>query len=127
MGCDIHAYIESCNDDENWIFDFECESMGRNYNIFGKLAGVRCWDFPHYPVKGLPDIVSEHVWAEYTSWGSDAHTPSYLTQNEIIDFLCWLESSEDLFSDDYVKGIINEFNTALNSNVTIRLVFWFDN
>jgi hypothetical protein len=43
MGCDIHAYVESKKPDSKTWWGFGGRiNPGRNYRMFGKLAGVRC-------------------------------------------------------------------------------------
>lgn len=62
MGCDIHAYIEFYDPTDNMCIDYgaECFSsgelyFGRDYNLFGALAGVRSSGTPHIVPKGIPD------------------------------------------------------------------------
>lgn len=63
MGCDIHAYIEHAADDRRigdgslWWQDFGGRiNPGRDYDLFGHLAGVRCNGVtPVAPVRGYPE------------------------------------------------------------------------
>jgi hypothetical protein len=108
MGCDIHMYVEykkkSTNKWESGDFyrvnpykEFEGEPEysvielhgNRNYGLFSTLAGVRDYSDKVEPVtepKGFPDDACDFVKVEYKGWGSDAHTPSWLTLKEIRDY-----------------------------------------
>jgi len=58
MGADIHAYIEyaqpSSNDKLHWTPFAGQLSLWRDYNLFGKIAGVR-GEGPVFPLRGMPD------------------------------------------------------------------------
>jgi hypothetical protein len=59
---------------------------GRNYALFGILAGVR-WESPEqFEVKGFPKDASPEVTKEYEAWGPDGHTHSWLTLKELKEF-----------------------------------------
>lgn len=104
MGCDIHIYVErKCRD--GW---YNCDYFvpninyngnnseyvrietygGRNYSLFATLANVRNYGNTYFicEPKGFPDDASEYVEKEHDSWGWDAHSASYLTLQELIDF-----------------------------------------
>jgi hypothetical protein len=100
MGCDIHLYtekIKSVNGVDKWVNcdhwklnpyfgddEYEPELglislySGRNYNLFGVLAGVRGGDEICLP-RGLPDDVSDVVKKESDRWDGDGHSHSYFT------------------------------------------------
>lgn len=63
MGCDIHVYIESkpYPDGRWWGFGGRL-NPGRDYHVFGALAGVRCRDIEHIPPRGLPDDCAHQTW-----------------------------------------------------------------
>jgi hypothetical protein len=103
MGCDIHIVAERKNPTtglyEPWgtfterhgsfVQDGPKEFMneiyeGRNYTLFGVLAGVRGGD-DHMiaPPRGLPTDMSPEV-AKYHE--DVDHTPSYLTLRELLEF-----------------------------------------
>lgn len=112
MGCDIHIHLEykSFRSEKTWVcgdyfylnpyYTDETENDGeeqynlvglcadRNYSRFATLADVRnyggtpCISRP----RGLPYDVSEAVKADADRWGSDGHSHSYLTLQEMIDF-----------------------------------------
>ena len=59
MGCDIHAYVEYTDfithDGKPYWKSIVNGAGGRNYKLFGLLAGVRSDNEPVIPLKGLPD------------------------------------------------------------------------
>ena len=55
MGCDIHCYIEyKKKNDDHWRSFGGRINPGRNYTLFGVMAGVRC-DGLLYPLRGFPE------------------------------------------------------------------------
>lgn len=103
MGCDIHMYTER-RVNGKWVhadpsvrsFSESNESRinihvpyqhqiykGRNYLLFGVLAGVRTSECQKFEPKGFPEDASLIVREMYDQYGSDAHTPSYLTLKEL--------------------------------------------
>ena len=156
MGCDIHMYSETFIDDE-WVADTkdslkydskydtynmdEFNNCHRNYWFFALLAEVRreCpWGFQD---KGFPSDASEEIQNIYNQWGSDAHTPSYLTHQELLDKYNSLPllRTEYLLTQKYInsseaiddnlstlKDHIDMFNPGVNKSHQ-RIVFWFDN
>ena len=122
---------------------------GRNYELFAILADVRNSDYVNYITdpKGLPHDVTEYVKREYQAWGNDAHSCSYFTLSELIDYYdeCGPDSSSTC---NVLKPLINklkqradeldliwdfEWNNSFTRDVArkkannIRIVFWFDN
>ena len=111
MGCDIHVHTEKLitksdgtsiwvntdnfqyNYEEKVIYniddadDFIFRSIyhGRDYKLFGILAGVR--SFSQYQIdekRGFPSDVSDETKKQFIK-GSD-HTPSYYTLRELLDY-----------------------------------------
>lgn len=156
MGCDIHMYSETLIDDE-WVADakdtlsydakydnYEMDEFNnghRDYWFFGLLAQVRR-DFPGgFKAKGFPIDASEEIENIYNQWGIDAHTPSYLTHQELLDKYNYLpllkaeylltqeisNSSEIIDSNlNTLKDHIDTFNPGVDKTHQ-RIVFWFDN
>lgn len=98
MGCDIHSYAERRVDGQ-WVFfddpqfgTTEYPDMGpfewRNYSVFAFLADVRNYSdiVPISPRRGLPGDVSAHVKDEYEMWAGDAHSCSWLSVKELVEF-----------------------------------------
>lgn len=62
MGCDIHAYVEystfqNAAGEDYWDC-FISNAGGRDYDMFGILAGVRAPREPVVPLRGLPEFDS---------------------------------------------------------------------
>lgn len=105
MGCDIHMYIEKkdksstatagswipaqgfliTSDEDEAIPDvpFPDQFSDRDYLLFGLLAGVRDPTNQVFEPKGFPEDASPEVRAVFERWGRDAHTPSFLTLEEL--------------------------------------------
>lgn len=107
MGCDIHLFVEKKDADGNWEFVYpdrelrkpdpeDEEDWGddghwivyRNYDLFSILAGVRSWDGvkPISAPKDLPEDVSLKMRDVHDRWSGDAHSASYLTLRELVEF-----------------------------------------
>lgn len=110
MGCDIHTRIEYRRDEkEGWLngdfYRYDPNYRGndpyatdpmmlievcdeRDYELFAVLADVRnynnveCIDEP----RGMPDDVSFRVERDHDDWGADAHSASWFTLKELIDW-----------------------------------------
>jgi len=113
MGCDIHMYTElKVNNPDNaegfsWIncdkFMFDkyaqterreelyCNHIygWRNYTLFAILAGVRAYSSKVSTIskpRGLPHNINFITKKEYDWWGGDAHSASWLTLRELINY-----------------------------------------
>lgn len=111
MGCDIHLFTEikkSINSEDKWVnidnwrynpyykegnddgermLELESIYSGRNYELFGILAGVRdrnndTIDEP----RGLPEDVSNVTKKESDRWDGDGHSHSWLTLRELKEY-----------------------------------------
>lgn len=151
MGCDIHLYSESLDDNGVWVADAadtfvidkdddtdsdedgwasmeEAAGSDRNYWLFGLLSpGVRTeWPFS-FPETGWPDNASEHTERIYQGWSSDAHSPGHLTKRELQN-----KAAELLItSEDHAQalaGYLQEILRGLDGEPDRqRIVFFFDN
>lgn len=66
MGCDIHCYVEyKRKDSTHWNSFGERINPGRNYTLFGLLAGVRGDDSPLYAVRGIPSDMGYYAASDY--------------------------------------------------------------
>ncbi len=96
MGCDIHFYVEHKVDgvwQQAFTPDAESERKGkywyhgRNYALFGLLAGVRNKNItPLSEPRDLPPDLSEGLKEEWRNWEGDGHTPSYFLLSELLKF-----------------------------------------
>jgi hypothetical protein len=111
MGCDIHLFTEikkSINSQDKWVnadnwrynpyyqegnddgermLSVESIYSGRNYELFGILAGVR--DHSNDSIddpRGLPEDVSEVTKKESDRWDGDGHSHSWLTLKELKEY-----------------------------------------
>jgi hypothetical protein len=153
MGCDIHTYIEKKKNGV-WVpaqgfmltgnYEPDIPDVPvhdtyykRDYCLFGFLAGVRYPQFKRFEPKGFPEDASEEVKRIFDYWGSDAHTPSYLTQEELksVDWdteeiNCYGEGNQPLWKAferfyDLVFWL-NSYDYNCEPD-ELRIVFWFDN
>lgn len=161
MGCDIHVYLEkytSINGKSTWVNvdywqknpyfgitederEYEHVScyVGRNYDLFGILAGVRSSEDPIDEPRGLPEDVTEVTKKEYER-GDMIHTPTYYTLKELKDYLyensdnkeifeClnrFVGCVDDRFKEEFYIGKHDEKRYTIKEN-SFRVVFWFDN
>lgn len=88
MGCDIHAFAERRNESGEWVLVKDGVFGFRSYGIFAFLAGVRNYSdvTPIAPPRGFPTTAAPEISASYESWDCDAHTASWLTMKELLDF-----------------------------------------
>lgn len=168
MGCDIHMHVEYrpdafyVNKKPGWVsgdyyrlcYDgliqprYVCTDFcgDRNYWLFSVLADVRndgTFVYIDRP-RGLPNDISEVVRNEFEPWSWDAHSCSYLTLKELIDF--YEEHIDDEEGEIVLPlitkikeradelGLIYTFSwegngsdKAYSKSDNIRIVFWFDN
>ena len=162
MGCDIHMHVEYRKHNNNWecgdYFALQSGSTlespkyrfvelygNRSYVLFSILADVRNGvglDYISLP-KGLPKDVTDFVREAYEWWDMDAHSCSYLSLKEMIDFR-ETHAGEDYYMLDVIierlrqradeLNLIYDFewsgrnhDKAYAQSSKIRIVFWFDN
>jgi hypothetical protein len=100
---------------------------GRNYSLFGVLAGVRGHD-QYFPVRDLPVDTSSEVQDLADKYGADGHTHSYIYLGELEHFLESMNFKE--LEKDLDSGFVNYTMPELRklgSSKNVRIVFWFDN
>jgi len=170
MGCDIHSFAEvrkngkwEVVDDD--VFPYTFSSCGsepfhwRSYGIFGFLANVRNYSrVPTIegPKHAIPVDASPTVVDKYEQWSGDAHTASWLTLRQLLEFdydkvfwdrritkqlgpNCWTgvglaenEVTEGghptvrTFLGEHFFGHLEVLKT-LGALDDVRIVFWFDN
>ena len=105
---------------------------GRNYRLFGALAGVRNYNMEIISdfAKGLPVDVSTEVCGFSDEWEDDGHSHSYLTVKELIDSKYHKMSKKELYdigmSSYFFKDVVDSL-LILGDPEDVRIVFWFDN
>ncbi len=156
MGCDIHCYIEyKPAGSDHWSDFGGCINPGRNYELFGKLAGVRREGPPIVEPRGLPEDAS-------CAASSDAWI--YVTETTSSEGFCSREQAETwlgygaryrdpdkrfvsnpdwhthswLTTDEYAsvvegvgepeyEAILAAMRSFEEGGAKARIVFWFDN
>ncbi len=101
MGCDIHGRIEVRNHDHWYTACDLLPLVGRSYDAFGMLFGVRnnvAFD-PAFPKRGFPEHISRGVEDAVERWGGmenlgaiEFHSASYATLYE-LQRLDWSEEA----------------------------------
>jgi len=153
MGCDIHLFKEYQdnmtkewqsydtwyqNEDNGMSPIWTADGPGRCYAAFGLLANVREEYSYSYEAKGLPLDACRLVREESDSWGSDAHSHSYLTKIELNSMIIKLSILPKDAADDvsrqksYVFALLRlleeePVSIELHDEAVRRIVFWFDN
>jgi hypothetical protein len=89
MGCDIHMFVEfksyvTQQGEQTWECFGGQYNPGRDYKMFGALAGVRDGDVEcPYPMRGLPEgRLSFDAQHEMGEGAGDLHSHSWLTADE---------------------------------------------
>ena len=152
MGCDIHAHVEYRHATGAWVYVPELELFDyRNYNLFGWLAGVRNYSAvpPIAAPRRLPVDVSPEIAHALDGWGSDAHSVSWLSLEELqaFDYDAAVENRRMTVGNsgghtaDPGGGTMTTYREFLGTSYfadlerfvlaaergPVRVVFWFDN
>lgn len=129
MGCDIHLHVEIKVGGkwEHW----GAPDPGRRYSLFALMAGVRGDEAPVVPPRGVPKDTNPLTRRDFEEWGADAHTPSWLTWDEMREVgkrfnEAW--PAERLISIEH--DILHCYLPCWGEDQEepeARVVFWFDN
>jgi len=136
VGCDIHVHVEIKIKGE-W-HHYNHPDVDRNYQLFGRMAGVRGTDEPIAELRGLPqDVTKATAFDRQVHWGSDAHSVSWLTAEEVgqleeeMKTVGYREADFGyLFGNHFycLKKYPEEFDRHRDEGFDdARIVFWFDN
>jgi hypothetical protein len=137
MGCDIHIHSEI---KVNGVWHHYAQpDVGRNYDLFAKMAGVRNYNIqPIDQPRGLPEDATFTTKFDFERWGSDVHSASWLNSEEIVELFKWLREGDDhhvgqfgwFFGnhfDDWSK-YPTDFQYLKDRGLEdFRFIFWFDN
>ena len=150
MGCDIHLFpeykvdngtwqahpniivkIENEGTDHEYTYINYDEGIGRNYELFADMAGVR-GDGPE--PKGIPYGVSSIIKKVIEQWKGDAHSHSYMPLNELKKLMKKhgydVKSNEMFTSCQTISKELSQIDKILlngpKSIVEHRVVFFFD-
>lgn len=148
MGTDIHPYVECRNHDTGKWEPIVMQLMspirysdsdqevscynGRNYMLFGVLAGVRYLCDPIVDPRGIPYDASDYVKDKYKKYEDNYHTPSWLTLAELrlaAKDKRHYNKEERNGLKSLIHGIEFMADQAwfFGNDMDIRVVFWFDN
>lgn len=137
MGCDIHVEIEvmkngkwtyvpdrtTKNEEDGWTEPYY-RFDGRNYSLFGALAGVRTRDVePISLPRHLPVDMSEQTRESLATWEGDAHSESFFTLAELLKHKIKLRDASEFFADTTLVRLAELDPDPDN----VRMIFWFDN
>lgn len=121
MGCDIHVHVEVRDRGHGeWAYYDELD-VGRDYELFGLLAGVRGTEFDcQINPRGLPRDASEETRIAHADYHDSAHTESCIYGDEFLGM-----------KGAKVRRKISPFLRALARMPSqlperVRFVFWFD-
>lgn len=161
MGCDIHCYVEyywpgedHSNGKKRWRDFGQRINPGRNYTLFGYLAGVRRDVTPVVPPRGVPRDLAWAASDDYWLWleGKDrARAARWVEQGDSVyrhndaGEPQWVSHPDYhthswLTPDEFEKALVlagettGEYRALLaamrsleKDGDKVRLVFWFDN
>ena len=90
---------------------------GRNYRLFGILANVRWYD-EHRSFgdkRGVPEDASSEYLSEIKGWGLDAHSASYISLKELLEWAYWHEvaGTEFWYDDPVFNALIDKLKREL--------------
>lgn len=131
IGADIHVYVEVVEkhaggyekNDEYILCVAEDVFFGRNYILFGLMAGVRGTKTLFEP-KGLPENISSTVSKKNKEWGVDAHSHSWLSIEELWKIKEEYETENERYP--YLDAILAMMVELETENDIPRLILWFD-
>lgn len=153
MGCDIHLYVEvkkngkwecaqAVREIEDGLFDVPSADRyhNRDYLLFGLLAGVRDTTLQSFVPKGFPEDASLEIQKIYDRWEGDAHTPSWLTLEELQRIRWDAPIPKKFIPGEKQQRFLERFQEFYWKVVSglrsydyrakpdeLRIVFWFDN
>lgn len=84
MGADIHGFWEVKDHTGNWMA-IDTVNSQRNYIWFGIVAGVRGGPDIGTANRGIPTNPSGAYRDLLDAWGSDLHSHTWLTREEVIE------------------------------------------
>jgi hypothetical protein len=150
MGCDIHLIVEAReNENLTWYAHVINPYVGRPYELFSILAGVRGWHEESMTPRGLPGDVSGDTKQLYDK-GEDGegfnyfHSASHVNLDEFE--YCLNVASEKMHQglideyeemgrrkkppkEEYFKlerALLNYLRSTQDKGIELRIVFWFD-
>ncbi|MCI5065264.1 hypothetical protein MRY87_06035 [bacterium] len=129
MGCDIHAWVEYRSSGESEAQVFGEIWFGRNYELFGLIAGVRGYEMLFSP-RGLPEGMDSMLAKDFDP--KCYHSASYLSTSE-LSTVC--ERLSEIYREDgdeerdvaQLAAVVAAMRELENLGCEqVRLIFWFD-
>ncbi|MFF1921758.1 hypothetical protein ACFVW8_14430 [Streptomyces sp. NPDC058221] len=125
MGADIHGFVECrsrwTDPEDVWsgAVDLELLYLGRDYDAFGCLFGVRnhAGFAPLAAERGLPELLSDAARTEFEAWDDTAHSPSWIGWDELKS-VDWDEPAET------TDRRIHEYEAVDGSWVLVSKAVW---
>ena len=134
MGTDITLFVE-VKTKNGWEL-YHSPDIGRYYDMFSKMAGIRGWEDPITHVKGMPSnlslIVNEAYKEDTEHPYSCVHEESWLNAEEILELSNWLAENDLDLEEDILKcSLLGESFAPFDQDRfefinDVRFVFWFD-
>lgn len=134
MGCDIHMMIEyspykRSDGEPSWSSFGGDFNPGRDYTMFGYLAGVRGDGPPVVDLRGMPPGNKSYNGDQYYDNDNDLHSATWLTAAEYAQALAGRmfdphNGGPPDVSYDVVLDVLNSFESR---GTPARLLIAFDN
>lgn len=129
MGCDIHLHTE-IKIAGVW-HHYGAPDVPRDYELFGKMAGVRGDERAIIIPRGVPANLSLVTAIDAQTWRTDGHSWSWFGPKEISELeQWWREKKKDYFEDNFGYLFGNgwtHFGGPKSPIQDVRWIFWFDN
>ena len=159
MGTDIHTNIEVFNkktdkwerkalyykDDDESFKEAWTVLDDRNYELFGRLAGIRTTEKPFVYPRGLPDNLSDETkklygngsWYHGATWYDYCELCSYSqTERAIVEYELYnADLDEYIMTDrwnavepfiDAIDKVLEAYGIYYPDPGDVRIVIWFD-
>ena len=132
MGCDIHGFIQT----KRWMGPYWYDAMnlsavvGRNYDAFSRLFGVRSRPGDPDPLayeRGIPEDAGEFIENEANC--VDWHSHSWIGYSELKEVYGDLSGDWQCLIDimEILDKNVDKENIKPELSETCRLIVWFDN
>ncbi len=131
MGCDIHSYVYH-RKGTGELKTYLCSEidLGRDYGLFGLLAGVR-GEHTLFEARGFPQDVPSRITFEYDRRIDDVHNASWLTTDEVKQVAdryveLWGRSNPRLAALIGYMQALDAWCAAYDPGGQAVLIFFFD-
>ena len=105
MGCDIHVYPEIRRTGEDWRSVTGRINPGRDYDLFGKIAGLRNGgEAPMFKVRGLPEKIGYWAKSDNEMFITENGGGEYATRDQADR---WVASGASKYTDERQVFVTN--------------------